>query len=75
MRLRLAPAADELGQAPPILLFSTMYRRAVRETRRIIVVVAAVPLIVPLFMLTVFSRAFEPLVNAAGFQGADNYVQ
>ncbi len=56
-------------------VFPTMYRRAVRETRRIILVVIAVPLIVPIFILTVFSRAFAPIVRHAGFPGTDNYVQ
>lgn len=59
----------------PVDLFSTMYRRAVRETRRIIVVVTAVPLIVPIFMLVVFSRVFERIVGVAGFQGAESYIQ
>jgi ABC-type multidrug transport system permease subunit len=52
-----------------------MYRRAVRETRRIIVVVIAVPLVVPIFMLLVFSRVFEPIIRVAGFTAVDSYVQ
>lgn len=55
-------------------LFPIMYRRAVRETRRIILVVTAVPLIVPIFMLVVFSRVFAPIVDNAGFAEAVNYV-
>jgi ABC-2 type transport system permease protein len=51
-----------------------MYRRAVRETRRIILVVTAVPLIVPIFMLVVFSRVFQPIMENAGFPAAANYV-
>lgn len=62
--------------ASPVLagVFPTMYRRAVRETRRIIVVVTAVPLIVPIFMLVVFSRVFAPIMGTAGFTGAPNYI-
>lgn len=56
-------------------LFPAMYRRAVRETRRIIMVVIAVPLIVPIFMLVVFSRVFAPMLQVQGFASADSYVQ
>ncbi len=64
------PAADT-----PVGLFATMYRRAIRETRRIILVVIAIPLIVPIFMLVVFSQVFAPIIRVAGFSAADSYVQ
>jgi ABC-2 type transport system permease protein len=55
-------------------VFPIMYRRAVRETRRIILVVTAVPLIVPIFMLVVFSHVFAPIVRSAGFAQTADYV-
>ena len=65
----------QLSTSPAIAgVFPTMYRRAVRETRRIILVVTAVPLIVPIFMLVVFSGVFAPIMGSAGFAGAPNYV-
>jgi ABC-2 type transport system permease protein len=66
----------QLNAAAPAVtgLFSTMYRRAVRETRRIILVVTAVPLIVPIFMLVVFSNVFASIMGTAGLAGAPNYV-
>ena len=66
VQLNAAPAAAGL--------FPILYRRAVRETRRIILVVTAVPLIVPIFMLVVFSGVFAPIMGVAGFAGAPNYV-
>ncbi len=58
-----------------IRAFATMFWRAVREARRIVVVVIAVPLVVPIFMLTVFSRVFTAIVEVPGFQGGESYVQ
>ena len=62
-------------KSAPVPLFLTMYRRALRETRRILMVVIAVPLIVPIFMLTVFSGVFSPMIQLSGFEGSDSYVQ
>jgi ABC-2 type transport system permease protein len=67
------PTGSQAGK--PVPLFPTMYRRAVRETRRIILVVIAIPLIVPIFMLVVFSQVFAPIIRVAGFSAADSYVQ
>ena len=66
---------DPAQPAKPVSLFPTMYRRAVRETRRIIFVVIAIPLIVPIFTLIVFSQVFAPIMQVAGFSAADSYVQ
>jgi ABC-2 type transport system permease protein len=66
---------DRADAARPMPLFSIMYRRAIRETRRIILVVIAIPLIVPIFMLLVFSQVFAPIIQVAGFTEADSYVQ
>lgn len=68
MSLQLSPSPTIGG------VFPTMYRRAVRETRRIILVVTAVPLIVPIFMLVVFAHVFSPIVDSAGFDETASYV-
>lgn len=73
MSLRIADEAA--ATAKPVRLFPVMYRRAVRETRRIILVVIAIPLIVPIFMLIVFSQVFAPIIHVAGFSAADSYIQ
>jgi ABC-2 type transport system permease protein len=65
-----------LTTSPPAAarVFPVMYRRALRETGRIILVVAAVPLIVPVFMLVIFSRVFAPIITNAGFARGANYL-
>ncbi|GAA2622477.1 ABC transporter permease [Streptomyces vastus] len=52
-----------------------MYFRSLRETRRIILVVMAVPLVVPIFMLVVFSRVFGDILQGTGLSGSTSYVQ
>lgn len=59
----------------PLGLFLTMYLRALRETRRIVLAVASVPLLVPIFMVIVFGPAFANILQATGLSGASSYVQ
>lgn len=56
-------------------LFFTALRRSLREFRRLILVVVAVPLIVPIFVLTVFSRVFEAVIQIPAFEGGTSYAQ
>jgi ABC-2 type transport system permease protein len=58
----------------PVRLFITMFKRSIREVRRIIVVVIAVPLIVPIFVLTVFAQVFTSVIRIPGFEGRASYV-
>lgn len=53
----------------------TMYLRALRETRRILWVVAAVPLIVPTFMITVFATVFAPVLARTDLDVGTSYAQ
>jgi len=52
-----------------------MYGRAAQETLRIALVIMAVPLLVPIFMLTVFAPAFGRILQTSGLSGAESYVQ
>lgn len=56
-------------------VITTLYGRAIRETRRILWVVAAVPLIVPTFMLTVFASVFAPVLARSDLDVGGNYTQ
>ena len=56
-------------------LFFIALRRALREARRLLLVVVAVPLVVPVFVLAVFSRVFEAVVRIPNFEGGSTYVQ
>lgn len=59
----------------PLRVAPVMFGRAARETRRIILVVTAVPLLVPIFMLVVFARVFSFMLGTSDFNGASSYVQ
>ena len=64
-----APAGSSLS------VFLTMYLRALRESRRIILAIAAVPLLVPIFMVLVFAPAFGNILLTTGQLGSESYVQ
>jgi len=51
-----------------------MYRRSLREVTRVLISTTFVPLLLPVFMLTIFARVFSAVVNVPGFAGSTAYA-
>ncbi len=53
---------------------AALYRRAIREVTRVFITTTLVPLVLPVFMLVIFSRVFAAVVTIHGFRGSAGYA-
>ncbi len=51
----------------------TMYKRSLREAKRVLISTTFVPLVLPVFMLTIFARVFAAVVRVPGFASTTAY--
>lgn len=51
--------------------FVLLYRRILREYRQVFITTLVVPLVLPLFILTIFTDVFSAIVRVPGFTGHD----
>ncbi len=51
-----------------------MYKRALREAKRIPITTVIIPLVLPLFMVTIFAHVFARITSVSGFRSGSQYV-
>jgi ABC-2 type transport system permease protein len=51
--------------------FAVLYRRTLREYRQVFITTLVVPLVLPLFILTIFTDVFSAIVHVPGFTDVD----
>ena len=77
MEVATADPRIEAGQsidAKSPRAFLTMYRRAIREALRVPATTILVPLVLPIFMLTIFGRVFSSAAQLPGFPHGEEYA-
>jgi ABC-2 type transport system permease protein len=68
-----AAAGERIGVRSP-RAFLTMYRRAIREALSVAATTIMVPLVLPVFMLTIFGRVFSSAAELTGFPHGVGYA-
>jgi ABC-2 type transport system permease protein len=72
--MEVAAAAGERTGVNSLRAFLTMYRRAIREALSVPATTVMVPLVLPVFMLTIFGRVFSSAAELPGFPHGVEYA-
>ena len=54
--------------------FVALYQRAVREVLRVVVTTTVIPIVLPVFVITIFAKVYTSVVQIPGFTEGDNYT-